>query len=698
MLIFSLLIAGNIVAQVTKSKSSIKLIARSYGDSIVLRWAPSSGGKWAMYNDVGYSLSRVDYTDSKHPVTTLLTTQPIKPLTLEGMKAKLDRNNQYAAIAAQGLYGKKLSVNTQDFIKNITDQSDDLNNRYFIVMQAAEYSPPVAEAVGLRFVDKNVKKDKIYSYIITAWSPIKELVNDTSAITLGNINNGPPEAPLYFEVAAGDKKIELKWDRKANKTLSAFFIERSDDNGTSYKQLNKSPYFTSIPRDKPKDSINIKKNELLKKKHVFIDSVINYKHYKYRICGIDAFGDKSSFTKPVEVFAKDLTAPVSPFAKAIENKDNHTINISWNKDTVDHDLKEYMIAKAKAYDGPYSLLTKTNLPKWINNYIDSTPNSGSNYYVVIALDTANNYSPSVPVMAVIDDTIPPAAPTGLYGNISREGIVSLHWAKNKEDDIKGYKVYFANAATHAYTQLTINPTTDTTYYDSITLKTLTKHIYYKVVAVDKVNNHSEYSAPVELKKPDIVPPVAPVADDVNVYKNEVDIKWIQSASEDAKSYQVMRKDNNSDWKVIMETSHSKDGSFFYMKDTTAHPGIDYKYTAICIDEDGLKSEMSFAIPVRINTYEKVKVNIPLTVVYNSKNKTAELNWTFKEEGDYFFVIYKAIGAGVLQRYKSVNKDENSFKDTDMNKNETYKYALQVVYKDTRGATEIGEVKKILTKE
>ena len=86
---------------------------------------------------------------------------------------------------------------------------------------------------------------------------------------------------------------------------------------------------------------------------------------------------------------------------------------------------------------------------------------------------------------------PPAAPVGLKGRIEKTGLVYLSWDANKEDDVKGYKVYFANAADHVFTQITTEPDSLNNFVDSITLKTLTKDIWYKIAAVDYNNNHSD---------------------------------------------------------------------------------------------------------------------------------------------------------------------------------------------------------------
>ena len=40
--------------------ASIQLAAKAYGDSIMLRWAPSSAAAWQMLNGIGYTILRLD--------------------------------------------------------------------------------------------------------------------------------------------------------------------------------------------------------------------------------------------------------------------------------------------------------------------------------------------------------------------------------------------------------------------------------------------------------------------------------------------------------------------------------------------------------------------------------------------------------------------------------------------------------------
>ena len=127
--------------------ATIQLIAKAYGDSVVLRWAPSSASAWQALNITGYRVLRMQQNSSDGKWTVL--TDKVLPLSLDAMKKSLDRDNRYAAIAAQALYGKNLYAEKKGMAPAVTQQADILNNRFALTVQCADYSAPVARAVAL---------------------------------------------------------------------------------------------------------------------------------------------------------------------------------------------------------------------------------------------------------------------------------------------------------------------------------------------------------------------------------------------------------------------------------------------------------------------------------------------------------------------------------------------------------------------
>src|SRR5580658_10023321 len=78
--------------------AAIRVIAKAYGDSIVVRWAPTAAWAWSGCNVVGYTIERIDISTPGIP-RQKLTAQPLRPLTLDRFKAAFGRDDKYAAIA-----------------------------------------------------------------------------------------------------------------------------------------------------------------------------------------------------------------------------------------------------------------------------------------------------------------------------------------------------------------------------------------------------------------------------------------------------------------------------------------------------------------------------------------------------------------------------------------------------------------------
>ena len=89
---------------------------------------------------------------------------------------------------------------------------------------------------------------------------------------------------------------------------------------------------------------------------------------------------------------------------------------------------------------------------------------------------------------VVADTTPPAPPRALY-SVTGDGTVALHWVRNDEPDLAGYRVYISPAYQGPYTPIT---TVATTNY-VVTGLTNGVTSYFAVAAYDAAGNESELS-------------------------------------------------------------------------------------------------------------------------------------------------------------------------------------------------------------
>jgi uncharacterized protein len=688
----------------------VRVLARAYEDSIVIRWAPTDPVAWTLGKDSGYRITRIDYTDPQHPVSTMLSTTPIRPLTHDQMMATLDRNNKYAAIAAQALYGNDFQM-TKDapigFAKKIKQGHDALNFRYYFALQAADFSAPVANAIALRWVDKAVKKGVNYIYIVTVDGSNKNYVVDSAATFLANNKVASNLAPDGLQGFSFDRQIELHWNRRQVGNFSAYYVERSDDQGKTWQILTKLPYSTtdqvpavkSAPGQAPagnttpgqapaptkKDSALRKVASVLRDHQIFMDSIpIDYHDYYYRVRGIDAFAELSPWSTTIILQGRDLTPPAPPVINSAKNPAGSQIDITWSQRTISPDLAGYYISRSNSVKGPYYPLTKKLLPKTSSSFTDSAALPQlPNYYVVIAVDTAKNVAASSAYPGYLTDTIPPAAPVRIAGSIDSAGIVHLHWAANREADLKGYKVYFAYGPRDQFAQLTTHALTDTTFTDTISMKSLNRRVWYEVVAVDNTNNHSAYSAPVAIKKLVVIPPTAPVAGAITTKGHSVSIEWIESRSEGAAGYEIFRTSTtpgNPVWTSIGRLHQDWSTHSLHFTDSSIATNTDYYYTAETLDSNGSRSARSFQVHVRSNVTDSLPLLNSLQAKLDSKQQHVRLSWQYKDTGDYFFVIYRSVNNGSLDAWQSFDKTSQSGED-DQVASGAYSYAIKVVHRD-----------------
>jgi uncharacterized protein len=655
------------------------LIANNYADSVVLRWAPSNALAWRDYNNGGYLLFRYELTEDRfpsQPQIKALNSQPIKPWTLDEWKSRSLPEDSLSAVAAQLLYGRSnipeatatgRNQGTEIDLNKAMDQKDDQDNRFSLALLIADFSPHVANGLGLRWVDKEVEKNKSYVYRIISLSNEGLTIPDTTAtIVKTNLDFARPDMPeiLYEE---HDRAVIFRWNRRlADQFYSSYMYERSVDGGKTFSPVKNLPYVQPA-YDQNFDN----EDEIILK-----DSLPeNYILYYYRIAGITPFGDKGNYSPAMPVMGRDLTPPEAPEQVSAEHIEGTKVLIKWLKPHHETDFAGFLVGRAESLEGPYEPLGNRLLPKTTTQFIDESAISwGTNFYMVSAVDTAGNAGLSVPAYVIMTDTIPPAKPQGLSGKIDTTGIVTLQWKLGFEPDLLGYLIYSANAPDHDFSPVSENFVVDSLFTDSISLNTLTKNIYYKIIAFDKNRNPSEASDILELKKPDFIAPVPPVITDFAVSDTTVWIHWNLSSSADVIKQIIFRKEHSSDWQELAQL----DSLTVTYLDTIVERLTTYEYALRVMDEDGNLSEMSFPVTARVYDSGIRQAIINLNAIPDENEMAVNLSWSYEESEGVHFVIYRSVNASGFEMY-----DQSAgLKLIDRNLDKgVYEYAVKAFHKD-----------------
>ncbi len=669
------------VVDATLTKAHIQLSARYYGDSIVLRWAVDKSSAWRALNEYGYIVERLTL-DADNRVSEdfkRLTDAPVKPWTYEQWGQRINKEDDYAVIAAQTLYGESFDVAriTTNKAEQIDNMADEARMRHAFAMLSADISVQAANGLGLRLVDKDVKEGNKYIYRVHSIHQNTSFTSDTALFVIGTkekYNVFAPQPPTALE---DEHRVTLDWD-KENK-FSAYLVQRSGDNGKTYVDLTERPYLQLSNKKEDIDKLS------------FSDTLPgNYKTYYYRIAGITSFGDVSPWSKPVEAMGVDRTPPEKPrIIKSVVVNDENNVKITWEIDAISQDMKGFYVGRGSNVTGPFTPLHEKALPNGTREYIDKNPvEHKTNYYVVASVDTAKNISQSMPAYVALKDLVPPAKPIGLSGEIDTNGLVKLAWPKGKEPDLNGYRVYYSNRKNSDFHALT-GTFQDTTFTDTINLVTLDELIYYRIVAVDINYNNSEYSDIIELKKPDVVNPVAPVLKKYRVTDSTVYITWATSSSKDVTKQLLYRKDTKDGWQVYKEFN----GDVNEFTDDKVKKENTYEYKLVAVDDAGLVSEMSKPLVVRVfSTGMKPGVN-NFTVKLDKDSKSVILKWDDDKGCDCSYLIYRSINGNSLQMLASSIGGSKEYVDTDITSKGTYTYAVKVVNKDG-DKSQLSESKKI----
>ncbi|HET6512605.1 MAG TPA: hypothetical protein VFH43_10470, partial [Candidatus Kapabacteria bacterium] len=489
--------------------ASIELIARSYGDSVVLRWGPSRPGAWIIANKLGYIVERAAISDADQgkPVFTRVAPNVLMPWPLDEWKRRIQRENKYGAIAAQMLYGGKANPDAGGkSVNSLLNAAKELQNRHGFALFSADNDAIAAEGLGLRAVDRNVKPGDRYIYRVFVASVDPTYRIDSGYIVVDVARAIPNPAPVDLQAEGRDGRIVLTWKDFPGASYSGFRVYRADAGSENYRELTSTPII----------AVTTKANSLPEPPSYHDTTIVNYKQYKYRVIGISAFAELSDAAE-VAAYGRDLTAPPAPSIQNPEQTGRGRVQIKWTMPQGNHpDLNGFVIARSASSVGGFVQITPQQLPKTAREFTDNAATPEEPYYMVGAVDTAGNVAPSLTAYVVIVDSMPPAPPKGLRASVDTTGIVTLRWNLGPEPDIVGYRVLWANDPTHEFTQRTNVPIQDTFFVDTISLKSLTPYVYYRVAALDDRYNHSEMSPMLMVKRPDIIPPDASVFSDVFV--------------------------------------------------------------------------------------------------------------------------------------------------------------------------------------
>lgn len=615
------------IAQDATSDESNKLhlIAMQTEEGVVLRWGPSDPATWQKAIQDGIILQRAtvpaDRKDLENYSYLTMGDKSFKPLAQEQWENIIDQD-VYVSAAWASLYETKPTV--EGAIATILSQQEDLRQKsFFIAMTAADHSAIAAEALGLRFVDKNAKKNT--SYIYRVFITNDESTEGLSYIMIQDeVSKPKPQTP---KTISKEKAVSLTWQPADDMgQFTSYHVERSDHSEGPFTRLTNVPY------------IHLETNDQTSPAY-FVDSLlVNYKPYYYRLIGITPFAVESQPSDIVSGMGKDFTPPVQPkMVKALANEKNNVV-ITWQKQNKEPDLIGFIVARAASYEGPFEPLHSEIVSADNREFTDINPVvSGYNYYTVSVVDTAGNIASSESAYAFFRDTTPPPPPTGLSGFIDSTGMVTIRWNSVKDPGLIGYRVYFSNSPDHTFIMREGDPIQDTFYTEKIILATLSEKILYRVASVDNGYGHSDFSAILELKKPDIIPPSPGVFTKSSIDGHHILLEWNPSSSHDLVAQELWKKTGEQNWTLIRTLSTNVNR----FTDSFPEYNTMVLYALKAKDDDGLVSVFSTPVSVLTPEREELKTIQGLTAKWEERENAVILSWQYAACEGCRFILYRA---------------------------------------------------------
>jgi uncharacterized protein len=650
-----------VIAQVRQN--DIALLSKSKADGVWLRWAPSNATVWKIGNKHGYNIERFTLKadgELESPIGEKLNTKPIQPFgeaEFDILSAQIDE----ASVLKEILYGtdaKHAVANS----KGLLARNQEIENQFGIALFMCDMSRQVAEAAGLFFADRSADKGKKYIYRVGLASQAKDKIVEPA---IGVITHGD-EKPLAnitdLKIQPGNQTVTLEWRSLFHRGIyTAYFIEKSE-NGKQFVRVSDMPYVHMTRGEETENAF-------------YRDSLdANNEIFYYRILGISPFGETGPLSNVVSASGKDN------FSGLLTIQDVHVegekTKLTWQFPTdLEPKISGFYLTRSAEPSGPFQRVVSSPILKSTRKFTDTSPYNNT-YYILKATDLeGRDVASSLPYLAHIEDNTPPATPGNLLGEITKEGVAKISWDLNADQDLLGYRVFRCNDLREEPVEVTRTVLTDPSFTDTVNLNVLNKKLYYFIVAVDQSYNNSDYSKPLCINRPDVIPPAAPVFEKAQVENDTIVLRWQNSPSDDIMKYELTKveKEEQVAQTLRVWTSHQPLEHFY---DISVAPGKTYRYKIVVTDSSGNTTERSAADIFYEKGYRPEVSKIKTLVDRSSKQII--LAWK-NPEAAVRCLIYRRKNEGNFTLYKTLEGNVEQFTDANILINNHYSYKIQPIF-------------------
>ena len=625
-------------------KAQDKIVLKTFvkEDGFVqLRWAPTSADIFQKGLRDGYTIVKVG-----NGVEEEIVVAPLKERKAELLQLKDTTAGDMIAFA--------------ESVEQATGEKV-LKQSYGMLTLASSGNKTISKITGLYYEDKGLNSGSYTYYVQLNGTEIKS--NEVKVKS-----NKPDENPECSELT-GFSRIDLKEAymefeaKELNPDYGGYYIYKSTDK-KNFNRINNTPFFHFTSQYEPdKTVIN------------YVDTTVEEgKTYYYKVQPINHFGDPGKESNILEVYIQKRLMGYC-IIDTVEAKEYDRRIVGFYQGEPEEEVTEFVLMRSDSIQGEYKKLEKSSGAenKFNFTYKADKLSGDRHYFKVAAVSPDGDTAYSYPYYSFSLDQEPPGIPTALEGKIDSNGVARLKWQAPDDEDIRGYRVFRANALTEEFVEKTTRLDPQPTFTDTLDLNNLTSEVYYYVRAVDDNYNNGEKTAPILLLKPDTIPPVPPVFKAYDVREAGVYLRWANSGSDDVEQQYLVRQTE-----MVTDTILKFLAPQDTILDLSGQLGTAYRYHLVAQDKSG-NIARSRELPV---TYEIGYRAAPVieTIKANLEEKRIILTWQAIEAPVYSIQIYRQKNDGKFRLHETIRENTTEFSDESLTINNVYRYKIRITYK------------------
>jgi len=677
--------------------TQIQLITRTYGDSIVLRWAVEDYATWRYLCRVGIDVLRYSSADQLDADT--IATR-LRPLTLEQFRQRYPQTDSLAWLAAGMLYDKNglkptATKNPAGTLGSLYEIYQEQQMRLGFAILASEWRRDLADALAMRAVDRTAKTGQTYEYMVrpSQVDTTGQFIIRTAHIPALRNERYRPEAltTRLSDSLVAERTVQLWWPRRQ---YTSYEIERRPKGTALWQLVNEKPFIDMSPNDQGEaDSI-----------YTFVDRVPMNGVYEYRLRAHDAFGDLTDPSPVHTVQVRDIMPPKAPDISLIvvDRRDPEDLSkgvyatFHFRKDSLEADYVGFypVYYHEQTTKGQWRRLTEQMLSPTDSVLTIDVTGYATGMVAAAAVDTAGNVGYSLAQMLRLVDVRPPGLPQNLKAvTDAQEGTVTLTWdAPEGDDDVSSYEVLFANDSTHQFLLASDERITECRFVDSVDVTANQRYIYYKVRAIDYSSNVGELTPMLQVVRPTLLPPAAAHIDTLYTDDQGVHLAWVVSNEHFVARHRVLRRlEHQTDWTLLAvcdADSLTAQGSLLRIDDAPPYCRDDRYLYAVESQAFSNITSTSLAVSVRYEGDAVFKFPIRLSGSFMEREKETRLVWEVDGQppypGTWNYCIYRQGPRDKRPKFlMTAPPDELTHSDWLLRPGEEATYYVKVKYKDGR---------------